>query len=87
MAILHYCSDISVKIKILPSPAKFAKVETHGNSGTKKNQNVIVPQHLSLDTFQVLILERNTERLSSIRKFFDKGFEKLSKSGIHLISI
>lgn len=91
MAILHYYSGISVWIMILQSPAKFGKVETPKNVSTtfweKKNQNVIVPQHLSCDNFQVLVLERNTERLRSIRKIFDKGFQKLSKSGIHLILI
>lgn len=72
-------------------PARFVKVATNGNVSTqhsgRKKKKVIVLHHISLDTFQVLISERNTERPTSIRKIVDKGFEKLSKSGIHLILI
>lgn len=50
-----------------PSTAKFDKLQTHGNVSKtfcekkKKNQNVIVPQYLSSDTSQVLILDRNSK--------------------------
>lgn len=71
----------------MPWLSKLYKVETHVRVSTafwegKKNQNVIVLQHLSFSSPYL----GNTDRISSIRKIFDTGFEKLSKSGIHLIS-
>lgn len=72
---------------ILPLPAKFAKVETvweyFNIFGWKKKRKITVLQDLSSDTSSYLRMEYR----EAVKKTFDKGFEKLSKSGIQLTSI
>lgn len=74
----------------MPCPAELYKVETRVNVSTtfweKKKKSKCHCSAAFIIRYFSSPCPRKSDRISSIRKIFDTGFEELSKSGIHLIS-